>query len=124
MDNEAKRNLAIVVLIGLVVALTAQGGSVQFLLKIVGAIFVLLIGAAMYQFYQRNETSIQRMDLAPKLILIGSAVAIEIVVFTGTVYPPWTPGGWAHGNLAIVFFMLLGLCAFGMWWGWNQRKGW
>ena len=124
MDNEGKRNLAIVILIGLIVALTAQGGSVQFLLKVVGAIFVLLIGAALYQFYQRNETSIQNMDHAPKLILIGSAIAIEIIIFTGTVYPPWTPGGWAHGSLAIVFFMLLGLCAFGMWWGWNQRKGW
>lgn len=118
--TEGQRNIAIVIVVGILVSLfVGLQLALALLFKILGIVFFVLMAMWFWQMYKKNEASINRMDLAPRLVLMGSGVGMLLVVFTGSVWP-----AWGNGAMSVLFFGLIALCALGMWWGWQQRKGW
>lgn len=122
--TESQRNLLIllgVAVLGVVFsgAFNLGAGVAGMLLSIA---FVVLMVWFLIAMYQRNSGTIATMPAAPRLVLQVAGAALVLLLLTGLLHAPFLPApfGWASGA-ALVFWPAVLLCAFGIWWAWQQR---
>jgi hypothetical protein len=119
--TDSQRNFAILVVIAAIGALFFTGefslgaGLLNLVLSIV---FTALIGLWMWNWHQRNATSISAMKPFDRLVLQGSGIILYANIVGGTL-PPFQYAYRAPGTY--VFFAILIACIYGLYWSF-QRK--
>ncbi len=118
--SEGLRNFLILLLLALVGLMFSGafnfGTGVAFF--VLNILFVLSILAMLVLAYWRNRGTIALMPPRARLQLHLAGGGVLFVVVTGALFPGWSS---QSGLLSLVFFMLLGLGAFGIWHAWQQR---
>lgn len=117
--SDTQRNFIILAIIVVVIMTFSQAQVATGLFaQLLNIAFVVLMGISIWQWYRRNESTVQSLKAGPRTVLQLSLIGAFGVFVTGTVYP-----AWAHGAMnTLVMFALLALCLFGWYWSWQQRS--
>ena len=119
--TDGQRNFIIVLLIVVAAIFVPQvAGGLAIISQLVNIAFIIVLGMMLLFMYQQRQDTIRRMDLAPKIALLGSGGMLFLITLTGMLVPGWASGG----QNTVVFFGLSFACVFGMVWAWSQRTGW
>jgi hypothetical protein len=120
--SDSQRNLFILVALAVVGVLFSgvfgvAAGGLSALLNIaftIAIIWFLVIS------YRRHSGTIAAMPAVPRLVLQVAGATLVIVFATGSSTLLPAPFGWSATNPGIFWGLIL-LCAFGLWWSWQQR---
>lgn len=119
--NETQRNFLILGAIAVLGVIYSQVfATAAFSLSLlINVLFTIAIVALLINGYRTNQSTIAGMPTVPRLVLQISGIAMLVILVTGLPLP--VPGfGWGGRNV-IVYFGLIGLCGFGIFWGWSNR---
>ena len=108
--------LGVVMAIALVlVVLPGGGNALSVVLAFLSIAFLTALAFLGYRFYHQYRLDIDTLEPNVRLALYGSlAVAILTVVATNRLFE--------IGVGIIVWFLLLGLCSYGLYWVWTQYR--
>ena len=114
----AARNFGILALIALaLVVLPGGGATVNVVLTILGAAFLIALGFFLLQLYRDNRWTLESMTTLYRVILYAS-VGLAFLTFAGYT-KLWADGG-ASGK--VVWLALLALAGYGAFWSWAQAR--
>ena len=114
----AARNFGILALIALALVVLPGGGpTVNVILTLLGAAFLIALGFFLLQLYRENRWTLESMDTIYRVVLYGS-VGLAFLTFAGYT-KLWVAGG-ASGK--IVWLALLALAGYGVFWSWVQAR--
>jgi len=110
--TDGQRNIAIVFLIAVAAVLVNEvSAGIDLIGLLVSILFLVVITLALWQFFQRNRTTIAGMDPAKRFVLLASGVGLYVASL-GLMF------GLVGGYL---FFGVLALSVLGMYWAWTSR---
>lgn len=124
--SESQRNLLILVAIAIVGVMFsgAYGVGSGIAKLLINIAFTVMLVWLLVSSYQRHSGTIAQMAIGPRLLLQVSGIVLIVTYVTGTLaFPgvlPSPPFGWA-GMFPVMFWSLVLLCAFGIWYAWQQR---
>jgi hypothetical protein len=124
--TDSQRNVLILVAIAIIVAATSGHGGALALggaSALLGVLFRMAIIAFVIVTYQQRSGTIALMQSTPRLILqvcvAGIVLLLTLPLIAMLVAIPSVAANPA------VYWPALFLCAFGIWWSWQQRTtGW
>lgn len=116
MSTTTARNIAIVVLLGLVVWLVPGGGeSATFITQLLGAIFIVLIAVGCGILYRNFRGEIFSLGDTWRFALYAAVgIAIVTVAATGTL--------WGSGAGAALWFALIGAASYTLYLVWQRYR--
>jgi hypothetical protein len=118
--TESQRNFLIILAIVLAAMfLSPVAIGIGIIGLIVKYAFVIVIGMLLLVLYQRNSDQIKRMDIGPRIMLIGCGLLLFIMMLS-TIVPQLS----AASQNELAFFGLSIACVLGMVWAWSQRTTW
>jgi uncharacterized protein involved in cysteine biosynthesis len=114
----AARNFGILALIALALVVLPGGGpTVQVVLTLLGAAFLVALGFFLLQLYRDNRWTLESMATVYRVVLYSS-IGLAFLTFAG--YTKLWLAGSASGK--IVFLGLLALAGYGVFWSWMQAR--
>lgn len=115
--NPTVRGLAIVVLIAGVVTALRLENTIAALFVVVRIAFVLAIAYTLYILWRSRREEISTWSLRARVVFYGAALLALVNVALA-----FAPLDYPSGGLeALVFFAVLGACAFAMWRVWRDQ---
>ncbi len=94
------------------------GSVTAILLLAIRVLILLALGYFLYTLWRNNRSRLQYLSTRQKLLFYGAGALIVIVVLGS-----FAPLGWSLFS-AIVFFLIVGGCAYVMWRIWRESEGW
>jgi uncharacterized protein involved in cysteine biosynthesis len=114
----AARNFGILALIALALVVLPGGGpTVNVVLTVLGAAFLIALGFFLLQLYRENRWTLESMDTIYRVVLYTS-IGLAFLTFAGYT-KLWVAGG-ASGK--VVWLALLALAGYGVFWSWVQAR--
>ena len=114
----ALRNFAILALIALALVLLPGGGpTVNVILTVLGAAFLIALGFFLLQLYRENRWTLDSMETLYRAVLYAS-IGLAFLTFAG--YQKLWQAGDASGK--VVWIALLALAGYGVFWSWAQAR--
>jgi hypothetical protein len=110
------RGIAVIVLVALVITALQLQIALQSLLLIARIAFFLAIAFFLFLVWRERREEIGMWPAHSRAIFYG-AVALALVNVGAAVLFPWPSGGLE----ALVFFFVLGACAFAAWRVWRDE---
>ena len=114
--NPTVRGFAIVIAIAAVVTALSLESALGVVLAVLQVVFLLAIGYLVYRLWRNNRDEISVWPLRARVVFYGAA-ALAIFDVVARFFTSWPSGGFE----ALVFFVVLGLCAFSMWRVWHDE---
>jgi hypothetical protein len=112
------RNFGIVALIALALVVLPGGGpTVNVILTVLGAAFLISLGFFLLQLYRENRWTLESMETIYRVVLYGS-IGLAFLTFAG--YQKLWQFGDTSGR--VVWLALLALAAYGVFWSWTQAR--
>lgn len=120
--TETQRNMLILAAVAVAGAIfsgafTGAAVSASTFLNIAFAVVIVWLGILQYR--QRSGT-IAQMPVMPRLVLQICALALLLIIVTGSLPLLPYPFGWSNVH-TVLFYASILLCAFGIWWAWQKR---
>jgi hypothetical protein len=108
------------IIVAVAAALTAAGTAGAITMSIVFLIvriaFIVVIAIVLYRLWRRHREDIGMWPLRARIVFYGAAL-LALVNLVSAFVLPWPAGGVE----ALVFFVVLGACAFAMWRVWQDQ---
>jgi hypothetical protein len=114
--NPTVRGFAIIVLVAAVVTALSLQPALGLIIFIFQILFLVAIGFALYRLWRSRREEISMWSLRSRLVFYGAA-ALALFDVAARFFSAWPTGGFE----ALVFFVVLGLCAFAMWRIWHDE---
>jgi predicted nucleic acid-binding Zn ribbon protein len=113
-------NWGIVVALALVITvLQVFFGSVTTILMLgIRVLILVALGYLLFTLWRNNRARLQYLERRQKLLFYGAGALIVLVVLGS-----FLPLGWSFFS-AILFFAIIGGCAFVMWRIWRDSEDW
>ncbi|HEY1596663.1 MAG TPA: hypothetical protein VGF74_14805 [Thermoleophilaceae bacterium] len=112
------RNFGILALIALALVVLPGGGpTVNVVLTLLGAAFLVALGFFLLQLYHENRWTLESMELVYRVVLYSS-IGLAFLTFAG--YQKLWQAGGASGR--VVWLALLALAGYGVFWSWAQAR--
>ena len=118
--NPTLRGLAIVVVIAALVTASGTAGALglELVFLLLRIAFVLVVTIVLFRLWRQNRERIGEWQLRSRLVFYGAAaLALVDVVASFAPFVAWP----ATGLEALVFFAVLGACAYAMWRVWRDE---
>jgi uncharacterized protein involved in cysteine biosynthesis len=111
------RNVAIVALIALAIALAPGGGTgLSVALWLLTVAFFVSIAFLGYRLFRENRMTIEALSVTERAVAYGS-IALAFVAFTAT------NRLFNIGALGVLLWLaVLGLCSYGIYWVWRHAS--
>ncbi len=114
--NPTVRGIAIIVLIAAVITALQLQIALQSLLLLARIAFFLAIAFFLFLVWRERREEISMWSARSRAVLYG-AVAVALVNIGAAVMSPWPRGALE----ALIFFFVLGACAFAGWRVWRDE---
>jgi uncharacterized protein involved in cysteine biosynthesis len=112
------RNFGILALIALALVVLPGGGpTVNVILTLLGAAFLVALGFFLLQLYRENRWTLESMETLYRVVLYAS-VGLAFLTFAG--YQKLWQFGDTSGR--VVWLALLALAGYGVFWSWAQAR--
>jgi len=114
----ALRNFGILALIALALVVLPGGGpTVNVILTLLGAAFLIALGFFLLQLYREHRWTLESMETVYRVVLYSS-LGLAFLTFAG--YQKLWQNGGASGR--VVWLALLALAGYGVFWSWAQAR--
>jgi hypothetical protein len=112
------RNFGILALIALALVVLPGGGpTVNVILTLLGAAFLVALGFFLLQLYRENRWTLESMEMPYRIVLYVS-IGLAFLTFAG--YQKLWQLGDTSGR--VVWLALLALAGYGVFWSWAQAR--
>lgn len=110
--SDTQRNFLIIIAVAVAAMFLSQvAAGLAITSMLISLLFLVLITVFLWQLFQRNRTTIASMRPVHRVVLLGSAVGIYILLL-GQSFLAISPYG---------FFAGLAICILGLYWSWTNR---
>jgi hypothetical protein len=114
----ALRNFGILALIALALVVLPGGGpTVNVILTLLGAAFLIALGFFLLQLYREHRWTLESMETVYRVVLYAS-LGLAFLTFAG--YQKLWQNGGTSGR--VVWLALLALAGYGVFWAWAQAR--
>lgn len=116
-------NVAIILAAAAVVTafLWFAGTAVSYVLLVLQIAILVAIGFFLYTLYRNHRSRLAWLSGRQRALFYGAAALLVLVIIGSFVVPMLI--GWSFAT-ALLFFLVIGVCAFVMYRIWRDTEGW
>jgi hypothetical protein len=116
--NGTLRGFLIIVVVAAAITAAGQAGAIGLglVFLILRIAFIVVIALVVLRLWRQNREEISTWPSRARAVFYGGAL-LALVNIAATILPTWPSGGLE----ALVFFFVLGACAFSMWRVWHDQ---